>query len=62
MSQMFLNVVSTFKGDGITQATRQLGAFGKQTSSLGSVLGKVATGLASLGLAAKSIQFGRESN
>jgi hypothetical protein len=61
MSQMFLNVVSTFKGDGISQATRQLGAFGKQTSSLGSVLGKVATGLASLGLAAKSIQFGRES-
>ena len=61
MSQMFLNVVSTFKGDGITQATRQLGAFGKQTSSLGSVLGKVATGLASLGLAAKGIQFGKEA-
>ena len=61
MSQMFLNVVSTFKGDGITQATRQLGAFGKQTSSFGSILGKVGGALASFGLAAKSIQFGRQS-
>jgi len=61
MSQMFLNVVSTFKGDGITQATRQLGAFGKQTSSFGSILGKVGGALASFGLATKAIQFGRES-
>jgi hypothetical protein len=61
MSQMFLNVVSTFKGDGISQATRQLGAFGKQTSSFGSILGKVGGALASFGLAAKSIQFGRQS-
>jgi hypothetical protein len=61
MSQMFLNVVSTFKGDGITQATRQLGAFGKQTSSFGSILGKVGGALASFGLATKAIRFGRES-
>jgi hypothetical protein len=61
MSQMFLNVVSTFKGDGIQQATRQLGAFGKQTSSFGSVLGKVGGALAAFGVATKSIQFGREA-
>lgn len=61
MSQMFLNVVSTFKGDGITQATRQLGAFGKQTNSFGSILGKVGTALASFGVATKAIQFGREA-
>lgn len=61
MSNMFLNVVSTFKGDGITSATRQLSAFGRQTSSFGSVLGKAATALASFGLAAKGIQFGREA-
>jgi hypothetical protein len=61
MSQMFLNVVSTFKGDGIQQATRQLGAFGKQTSSFGSILGKVATGLAAFGVATKAVKFGRET-
>jgi hypothetical protein len=61
MSQMFLNVVSTFKGDGIQQANRQLGAFGKATSSFGSTLGKVATALAAFGVAAKAVQFGRES-
>jgi hypothetical protein len=61
MSQMFLNVVSTFKGDGIQQANRQLSTFGKQTSSFGSILGKAATALASFGLAAKAIQFSRES-
>jgi hypothetical protein len=61
MSQMFLNVVSTFKGDGINQATRQLGAFGKQTSSFGSILGKVGTALAAFGVATKAIQFGRQS-
>ena len=61
MSQMFLNVVSTFKGDGIQQANKQLSTFGKQTSSFGSILGKAATALASFGLAAKGIQFSRES-
>jgi hypothetical protein len=58
---MFLNVVSTFKGDGITAATRQLGAFGRQTSSFGSMLGKVGGALASFGIAAKGIQFGKEA-
>jgi hypothetical protein len=61
MSQMFLNVVSTFKGDGIQQATRQLGAFGKQTSSFGSILGKVGGALAAFGVATKAVQFSRES-
>jgi hypothetical protein len=61
MSQMFLNVVSTFKGEGIQQATRQLGAFGKQTSSFGSILGKVGGALAAFGVATKAVQFGRES-
>jgi hypothetical protein len=61
MSQMFLNVVSTFKGDGIQQATRQLGAFGKQTSSFGSILGKVGGALAAFGVATKAVKFGRET-
>jgi hypothetical protein len=61
MSNMFLNVVSTFKGDGIAAATRQLGAFGRQTSGFGSVLGKVGGALAAFGVATKAIQFGRES-
>ena len=61
MSQMFLNVVSTFKGDGISAATRQLGAFGKQTSSFGSMLGKVGGALAAFGVVAKGIQFGKEA-
>jgi hypothetical protein len=61
MSQMFLNVVSTFKGDGIQQATRQLGAFGKQTNSFGSILGKVGGALAAFGVATKAVQFGRET-
>jgi hypothetical protein len=61
MSNMFLNVVSTFKGDGISAATRQLGAFGKQTSSFGSMLGKVGGALAAFGVAAKGIQFGKEA-
>jgi hypothetical protein len=61
MSNMFLNVVSTFKGDGITQANRQLSAFGKQTSSFGSILGKVGGALAAFQVVAKSIQFGKEA-
>lgn len=61
MSQMFLNVVSTFKGDGLAAATRQLGAFGQASNGLGSTLGKVGAALASFGLAAKTVQFGRDS-
>jgi hypothetical protein len=57
MSQMFLNVVSTFKGDGLNAATRQLGAFGSAAGGLGSTLGKVGAALASFGLAAKAVQF-----
>jgi hypothetical protein len=61
MSNMFLNVVSTFKGDGITSATRQLGAFGSAAGGLGSTLGKVGAALASFGLAAKGIEFTKQS-
>jgi hypothetical protein len=61
MSNMFLNIVSTFKGDGISAATRQLGAFGSATSGFGSTLGKVGAALASFGLAAKAVQFTQSS-
>jgi hypothetical protein len=61
MSQMFLNVVSTFKGDGLAAATRQLGAFGQASNGLGSTLGKVGAALASFGIAAKTVQFGKQS-
>jgi hypothetical protein len=61
MSQMFLNIVSTFKSDGISAATRQLGAFGKQAGGLGSTLGRVGTALASFGIAAKAVQFTNQS-
>jgi hypothetical protein len=61
MSNMFLNIVSTFKGDGISAATRQLGAFGSQAGSFGSTLGKVGATLASFGLAAKAVEFTKTS-
>jgi hypothetical protein len=61
MSNMFLNIVSTFKNDGIASATRQLGAFGKQAGGLGSTLGKVGAALASFGIAAKAVQFTTQS-
>jgi hypothetical protein len=61
MSQMFLNVVSTFKGDGLAAATRQLGAFGQASNGLGATLGKVGAALASFGIAAKAVKFGRDS-
>jgi hypothetical protein len=57
MSNMFLNIVSTFKGDGIAAATRQLGAFGSATGGLGSTLGKVGAALAGFGVASKAVQF-----
>jgi hypothetical protein len=61
MSNMFLNIVSTFKGDGIKQATSQLGAFGSAAGGLGSTLGKVGAALAGFGLAAKAVKFTSES-
>ena len=61
MSNMFLNIVSTFKGDGIKQATSQLGAFGSAAGGLGSTLGKVGAALAGFGLAAKGVQFTSQS-
>jgi hypothetical protein len=61
MSNMFLNIVSTFKSDGIKQATSQLGAFGSAAGGLGSTLGKVGATLAGFGLAAKAVQFTSQS-
>ena len=61
MSNMFLNIVSTFKSDGIRQATSQLGAFGSAAGGLGSTLGKVGATIASFGLAAKAVQFTSQS-
>jgi hypothetical protein len=61
MSNMNLNIVSTFKGDGIKQATSQLGAFSGKMGGLGSVLGKVGGALAAFGVTAKAIEFTRNS-
>jgi len=61
MSNMNLNIVSTFKGDGIKKATSELGAFGSKMGGLGSVLGKVGTALAAFGVTAKAIEFSRNS-
>jgi hypothetical protein len=61
MSNMNLNIVSTFKGDGIKQATSQLGAFGSKMGGFGSVLGKVGGALAAFGVTAKTIEFTRNS-
>jgi hypothetical protein len=61
MSNMFLNIVSTFKGDGIKQATNDLGAFGGKLGGLGSMLGTVGKALAGFAIVSKSIEFGRES-
>jgi hypothetical protein len=54
-------VVSTFKGDGLSAATRQLGAFGSAAGGLGGTLGKVGAALAAFGVAAKTVQFGKQS-
>lgn len=61
MSNMFLNIVSTFKNDGIKKANSELGAFGKQASGLGSTLGKVGAALAGFGIVAKSVEFTKTS-
>jgi len=61
MSNMFLNIVSTFKGDGIKQATGELGAFNGKMGTFASGLGKAAAGLAAFGASAKIISFSRDS-
>jgi hypothetical protein len=61
MSNMFLNIVSTFKGDGIKKATGELGAFSGKMGGFGSVLGKVGGALAAFGATAKAISFGQEA-
>ena len=61
MSNMFLNIVSTFKGDGIKQATDQLGAFGGKLGGFGRVLGGFGKLLAGFAVVSKSIEFGKES-
>ena len=57
MSNMFLNIVSTFKGQGLADATKQVGLFGKASGNLKSDLGKLGAALASFGLAAKAVSF-----
>jgi hypothetical protein len=61
MSNMFLNIVSTFKGDGIKKATGELGAFSGQMGGFGSMLGKAGKALAGFAVTAKAISFGKES-
>jgi vacuolar-type H+-ATPase subunit E/Vma4 len=61
MSNMFLNIVSTFKNDGIKQATDQLGGFGRTVGGFGITLGKIGAALAAFGVVSKSIEFGREA-
>lgn len=61
MSNMFLNIVSTFKGNGISSATKELSAFGAQTGFLDKNLKKIGVAIAGFGLAAKGIQFTKES-
>jgi hypothetical protein len=61
MSNMFLNIVSTFKGTGVSAATKELGQFGRATAGLGGTLGKVGAAIASFGLAAKGVQFTKQS-
>jgi hypothetical protein len=58
---MNLNIVSTFKGEGIKQATSELGAFGSKMGGFGSLIGKVGGALAAFGVTAKAIEFSRES-
>jgi hypothetical protein len=61
MSNMFLNIVSTFKGEGIKQANGAITSFQTGLKPFSSLLGKAAAGLAAFGVTAKSISFGRES-
>jgi hypothetical protein len=61
MSNMFLNIVSTFKGDGIKKAAAELGTFKTGLKPFSSLLGTVGKALAGFAVVAKSIEFGRES-
>jgi hypothetical protein len=61
MSNMFLNIVSTFKGDGIKRAAAELGTFQTGLKPFSSLLGTVGKALAGFAVVAKSIEFGRES-
>jgi len=61
MSNMFLNIVSTFQGDGIKKATGELKAFSGTVQGFGSLLGKAGTALAGYVSVANAVKFGRES-
>jgi hypothetical protein len=61
MSNMFLNIVSTFKSDGLKKATAELGAFQTGLKPFSTLLGKAAKGIAAIGVTAKTIQFTRNS-
>jgi hypothetical protein len=61
MSNMFLNIVSTFKGEGIQQANGAITKFQTGLKPFSSLLGKAAAGLAAFGVTAKTIEFTRNS-
>ena len=61
MSNMFLNIVSTFKDDGIKKASSSLGGFAGKLGGIGSMLGTVGKLFAGFAVTAKAIEFGRES-
>jgi hypothetical protein len=61
MSNMFLNIVSTFKDGGIKQANGAITTFKTGLRPFSSLLGTATAALASFGIAAKGIQFGKEA-
>jgi hypothetical protein len=61
MSNMNLNIVSTFKGDGIKKAAAELGTFKTGLKPFSSLLSTAAKGLVAFGATAKAIEFSRNS-
>jgi hypothetical protein len=61
MSNMFLNIVSVFKGEGIREASGAISKFQTGLKPFSSLLGKAAAGLAAFGVTAKTIEFTRNS-
>jgi hypothetical protein len=61
MSNMFLNIVSTFKGEGVREASGAISKFQTGLKPFSSLLGKAAAGLAAFGVTAKTIEFTRNS-
>jgi hypothetical protein len=61
MSNMFLNIVSVFKGEGVREASGAISKFQTGLKPFSSLLGKAAAGLAAFGVTAKTIEFTRNS-